>query len=207
MKLNLIRQGDWRRLLVDTLVVLIGVLAALVLNNIREDVVAERAARVATARLIQEVELNAEELRNTREVVERRISLLREVREQLPADKSLKDLMEQFRGYWVVDLNTASWEYLSRSALANSVDPELLQEAYVLYKINSHFDRLNGQIQDIVYSELFVSPDKTEAAVDISEAIMWQQLLWAEQMLPEYEKFLDRYSVAGRKKEREVVQR
>ncbi|WP_308363786.1 MULTISPECIES: hypothetical protein [unclassified Microbulbifer] len=201
MKLNLIRQGDWRRLLVDTLVVLIGVLAALVLNNVREDVVAERAARVATVRLIQEVEQNAEELRNIHEEVERRLSLLRELREQLPADKSLRDLVGQFHGYSMPELNASSWEYLSRSALADAVDSELLQEAFALYSINKHFDRLNEQIQDIVYSELFVSPDKTAAAIDISETIMWQQLLWMEELLPKYEQFLSRYSAEPREGE------
>ncbi|MGL6160097.1 hypothetical protein [Microbulbifer sp.] len=204
MKLNLIRQGDWRRLLVDTLVVLIGVLAALVLNNIREDVVAERAAREATARLVREVEQNAEDLRSVREKIERRLSALREMREQLPADKSLKDLIEHFRGYLAVELNASSWEYLSRSALANSVDPELLQEAFDLYSFNTQFDGLNGQIQDIVYSELFVSPDKTAAAIDISETIMGQQLRWMEEALLKYEKFLDRYSSAEHKKEAET---
>lgn len=193
MKLNLLR-GEWRRLLVDTLVVLIGVLAALVLNNVREDIAAERAARGATSRLIQEVTDNAEALRDTREVTQRRLSALQELREQLPADKSLKDLVDRFHGYWVVELNASSWEYLSRSALADSVDPNLLQEAFALYKANRRFDQLNGQIQDFVYSEAFVSPDRTVTAVHISEAIMWQQLRWSEELLPEYEKFLERYS-------------
>ncbi|MBB3063042.1 hypothetical protein [Microbulbifer rhizosphaerae] len=194
MKLSAIREGDWRRLLVDTLVVLIGVLAALVLNNIREDMVAERAARIATERLLQEVAGNAESLQDAREVMERRLSLFRELREDLPAGKSMNDLLPRFHGYWFVDLNSASWEYLSRSALADSVDPELLQDAFDLYSVNKHFDSLSSQIQDFVYSEIFVSPDKIHVAMNVSEAIMRQQLRWAEHMVPEYEKFLARYS-------------
>ncbi len=182
----------------DTLVVLIGVLAALVLNNIREDMVAERAARVATARLIQEVEQNAEELRDVHEVVERRLFALRKLSNEIPAGKSLKDLIGQFRGYRLVELNVSSWEYLSRSALAASVDSELLQDAFALYSIKRHFDQLNGQIQDLSYSELYVSPEKAAAAIDVSEAIMEQQLSWMEEWLPEYEKFLAHYAEDGR---------
>lgn len=203
--LNLLR-GEWRRLLVDTLVVLIGVLAALVLNNIREDIAAERAARDATSRLIQEVVDNAEVLRSTREVAQRRLSALQELRrEQLPVDKSLKDVVDRFHGYWVVELNSSSWEYLSRSALADSVDPNLLQSAFALYKANRRFDQLNGQIQDFVYSEVFVSPGRAVTALDISEAIMWQQLRWSEELLPEYEKFLARYAEKDREAEAKVA--
>ncbi|WP_323847360.1 hypothetical protein [Microbulbifer magnicolonia] len=205
MKINLFRQGDWRRLLVDILVVLIGVLAALVLNNVREDAVADRAARVAKARLMQEVEQNAEELRDAREVVERRLSLLGELRGQLPAGKSMKDLVEQFRGFWVVELNASSWEYLSRSALADSVDPDLLQETFALYKFNRQFDQLNGQIADFVYSETFVLPDRAATALDISEAIMWQQLRWLDLLLPQYQQFLSRYAEGGREGDRRVA--
>ncbi|MFC6634553.1 hypothetical protein [Microbulbifer taiwanensis] len=206
MKFNLFR-GEGRRLLVDTLVVLIGVLAALVLNNVREDMLAERAARDATERLIQEVASNAEELRSIRGRVERRISALRELQANIPPGRSLKDLLEQFRGYSMAELNASSWEYLSRSALVDSVDAGLLQEAFTLYSFNKHFDRLNGQIQDIAYSELFVSPEKAAVAIDISETIMWQQLLWIEELLPKYEQFLDRYSVAERPEEVGVVRR
>ncbi|MCW8127478.1 hypothetical protein [Microbulbifer halophilus] len=196
MSLDFFR-GEWRRLLVDTLVVLIGVLAALVLNNVREDIMAKQAARGATARLVQEVADNAEALRDTREVTQRRLLALRELREELPADKSLRELVDRFHGYWVVELNASSWEYLSRSALADSVDPDLLQQAFALYKVNRRFDQLNGQIQNFVYSETFVSPDAAATALNISEAIMTQQLRWSRELLPQYEEFLDHYAEEG----------
>lgn len=186
-------RGEWRRLLVDVLVVLIGVLAALFLNNLREDVAAERAARVATGRLLQEVAQNARELRKGQDIIQRRLALLRQLSGELPAGKSLKELVNRFHGYWFMDLNASSWGYLSRSVLADSVDPDLLSDAFTLYSVNKHFDRLNGQIQDFVYSEAFVSPQKTATAIAISEAIMSQQLRWSKEMLPEYDKFVARY--------------
>jgi hypothetical protein len=194
MKLNLIRRGDLRKIFVDSLVVLVGVLAALLLNNLREDAAANRAARVATERLVQEVEQNAEGLRNAEKVVTRRLALLRELRTEIPAGKSLGDFITQFHGFWVVDLNTSAWEYLSRSALADFVDPALLHDAFALYSVNKGFDQQNEQIQNFVYSELFVSAEKASTGIDVSEAIMWQQLKWAEETLPKYEEFLSRYS-------------
>lgn len=198
-------RGELRRLLVDTLVVLIGVLAALVLNNIREDMLAERAARVATERLVQEVANNTEELRDAREVVQRRLSKLGKLQGDIPPGKSLKELVLQFNGFWSVNLNASSWEYLSRGALADSVDPQLLQDAIVLYKTNGSFDRLNDQIQSFVYSEAFVSPDKASAALEISETIMLQQLNWVDWLLPQYESFLERYGAQGRAAEAAVA--
>lgn len=206
MKLGLLR-GEGRRLLVDTLVVLIGVLAALVLNNVREDMLAQQAARGATERLIQEVATNAEELRNAREVVQRRLSLLRELQGDVPPGESLKDLVLQFGGFWSVSLEASSWEYLSRSALADAVDPQLLQEAFALYKTNGSFDRLNDQMGEFVYSEAFVSPDKTGVAIEISETIMLQQLNWVDWLMPQYEKFLARFAVEKHDEEAKVALR
>ncbi|AMX01630.1 hypothetical protein [Microbulbifer thermotolerans] len=193
MRLGFFR-ADVRRLLLDTLVVLIGVLAALLVNNIREEMVAKQAAREATDRLLQEMALNAEELRSFREMVDVRLSALLDLRQELPADKSLRELIGRFHGYRILDLDDSSWEYLSHNALASSVDPELLHEAFALYSVNAQFEELNGRIHDIVYSELFVSPDKVLMAIDISEAVMRQQLRWADELLPKYERFLDRYS-------------
>lgn len=196
MKLNLFR-GERRRLLVDTLVVLVGVLAALFLNNIRENAVTDRAARAATERLMEEVARNAESLRATRTEVGWRMSRLEELKEQVPADKSLRDLALHFSGFWTVDLSTSAWDYLSRSALADAVDPALLQDAFALYKFNRSFERLNDQTQSFVLSEAFVSEEKTRIAIDASGIIMWQQVHWVDELLPQYEQFLARYSAGA----------
>lgn len=172
-------------------VVLFGVLAALLVDRVREDVVQHRAARAAVDRLFEEVAQNLGEMRGLQHVASERLDSLRALRDA-PPDLGLSDLIGRFYGFRTPDLSEAAWERLSTSQLADSVDPELLSAAFYLYEWNHQFDRLDDQINRLVYSEIYYLPERRPTAIDVSERIMEQQLSWAAQAIPMFEAFLAR---------------
>ena len=125
-----------------------------------------------------------------RDVVYERLERLRALRDDAPGDVALAGLMSRFTGYRIPDLSEGAWERLSRSDLAGSVDPELLAEAFYIYRWNRQFEELEDEINRLVYSELFYLPERRATAIAISERIMEQRLSWADQLLPQYESFL-----------------
>lgn len=189
-----ISRDDVRFLVLEGLMVLFGVLAALFVDGWREDAQVARAVEAAMVRLDAEVEQNLAELDDLREVVEHRLSLLRGVKAELDGTTSLADHVATFEGFRTPDLNSAAWERSSRDFLANHMPDEYLHDAFVLYEWNEQFDALDAEINRLVYSELFFVPERASVALAISERIMAQQLTWARQVIPRYEAFLERYA-------------
>jgi hypothetical protein len=153
MIVRVLRREDLRFLLLEGVMVLMGVLAALLVEGAREEAANRRAVRVATERLVLEVDQNAEELKDLQEVVTERLALLRELRSAISTERSLAELVPQFGGFRTPDFNNAAWDRLSRSSLGESADPDLLRDAFYLYEWNEQFEALDGEINDLVFSE------------------------------------------------------
>ena len=192
--MRVIRREDLRFLFLETLMVLIGVFAALFLDGAREEARTARAVEAATMRLVREVRQNQQELESLSEVVSTRVVLLRQQRDALEPGIALSGAVGGFGGFRTADFSDAAWARLSRSQLGESADPDLLRDAFFLYEWNAQFEGLNEEINDLVFSELFFSPGKVAVALDISERIMDQQLAWAAGLLARYEEFLAAYS-------------
>lgn len=190
---RVLRREDLRFLTLETVMVVIGVLAALFLDRVRED--AENAGAVAAARirLVVEVEHNRGELRELAEVVSGRLDLLLGQRAAVRPGTSLAGLVGEFGGFRTAEFSDAAWDRLSRSRLGEMADPDLLRDAFYLYEWNAQFEDLNGKISDLVFSELFFSPERFGVASAIAERIMRQQMSWARQLLPRYDEFLAAY--------------
>ena len=186
----LMRRQDIKYLALEALVVVFGVLAALLVERVREERAHERAAAVAGGRLTAEVAQNLAELRDLQEVVQERVGYLRALREE-KTPGSLAELVGRFEGYRTPDLSGAAWTRLSTSDLADAVDPQLMADAFYVYEWNRQFDQLEREINRLVYSELFYSPEAAPTAIAISERIMQQQLAWVAPAIPQLEAFLE----------------
>lgn len=190
---RVLRREEIRFLILETLMVVVGVLAALFLDRVREDAENERTVAAARARLVTEVEQNREELQELVKVVSSRLDLLLQQRAEIPPGTSLAELVGEFGGFRTADFSDAAWDRLSRSYLGEMADADLLRDAFYLYEWNGQFEDLNGKISDLVFSELFFSPERAGAASDIAERIMRQQLSWAKDLIPRYDDFLAAY--------------
>jgi len=190
---RVLRREEIRFLILETLMVVVGVLAALFLDRVREDGENARTVAAARARLVTEVEQNREELQELVEVVSSRLDLLLQQRAEIPPGTSLAELVGEFGGFRTADFSDAAWDRLSRSYLGEMADADLLRDAFYLYEWNGQFEDLNGKISDLVFSELFFSPERFGVASAIAERIMRQQMTWARQLLPNYDEFLVAY--------------
>lgn len=184
------RANDWRYLALEALIVIFGVLIALLVDRWREDAARGEAAAAATERLFGEVHQNLAEMRDLDAVVSERLALLRAAAAGAPDGAGLADLLGDFVGYRSPDLSEAAWQRLAVSDLADVVDPDLLTEAIYLYEWNRLFAELDGEVNRLIYSELFYRPEQRAIAVAISERLMAQQLTWARQAIPQYGRFL-----------------
>ena len=192
--MKVLRREDLRFLFLEALMILIGVLAALLLDSAREEAETRRGVRAARERLVLEVSQNRAELMDLEEAVSGRLSLLQQQRFGLQHGTSLADRMAEFGGFRTADFSDAAWDRLSRSYLGDSADPDLLRDAFYLYEWNAQFESLNGEINDLVFSEIFFTADKATVAIDISEWIMNQQLSWARELMVRYDDFLETHS-------------
>jgi hypothetical protein len=189
----MIRRGDLKYLVLEGFVVLFGVLLALLVDGLREGAAQREAGAAAVDRVLEETRQNLLEIEDLVEVVEGRLGQLRALEDDVPANAGLSDLIGRFRGYRSPELNEAAWLRLSGSSLADAVDPTFLTEAFYLYEWNHQYTQLDREISRLVYSELFYLPDRRSTAIRISERIMEQQLSWASELIPRYQRFLERF--------------
>ena len=187
-----------RYLLLEAFVVLFGVLAALLVDEARENATLRSAAEAAQQRVIHEARQNLAELVHLDQVVRERLASLRALRDESTEGQSLADLLSRFQGFRTPDLSSAAWERLSRSALADSVDYAFLEQVFRLQILNRQYTQLDQQINALIYSELFYLPEKLDIAIKITERIKSQQIGWAMELIPMYEEFLQTYDQSTR---------
>ena len=180
----------WRYLGLETLIVLFGVLAALFVDGARERASLREAAEAAEERVYREVRQNLEELQDLAEVVAARLEQLQALGAEDPLGVPLAEMAGRFGGYRTPELNSAAWERLSGSPLADLVDAGVLEAAFYLYERVEAFDSLDREINRLVFSELYFDPSSVAMAIAISERIMEQQLAWAADLIPLHQQFL-----------------
>ena len=185
-----IGRGDLKYLVLEGLVVVFGVLAALVVDGWREEAARRSAAESALERVMAEVSLNLQELEDLSATVTERLERLRSLKTDAPPGVPLSELINRFTGYRTPDLREAAWDRLSGSDLSDLVDQDLLNEAFYLYEWGRQFDGLDLEIYRLTFRELFYLPEKRSTAILISERIMEQQLSWTRELIPVYREFL-----------------
>lgn len=192
-----LRRDDLRFLLLEGLIVLFGVLAALMVENWREGRETDRAVEAAMESLEREVERNREELLATYRIVSARRDRLLQLDSLVDGSRPFSAYDELFGGYRVPELSRSAWERASGGALANQVPADYLQDAFGLYERMSELEKLGGQITGLVFSETLHTPERARAAYGISLEIMSQQRAWARQLIEQHDAFLRRYGQAG----------
>lgn len=182
---------DIRFVLFEGLIVLFGVLAALFVDEWREDRQLRAEADAATASLLVEVEQNLQELIALESITTQRIALLREVQAEPVVEGSLADAAKRFGGYRVPDLRSSAWRRISTGPSADRMSQALLLRAFDLYTGAEYLGKLDDQISRLVFGELNYDPDKTRIALAIAERIMDQQIRWAKHYIELHESFLN----------------
>lgn len=184
---------ELRFLFFEGLMVVFSVLAALLVDEWRQDVQVRHQVEIARSALDSEVRHNLRELITLDSVASARRDRLQALKPAASPGQSLSALTGRFGGYRTTDLASAAWVRLSTGALADHLPQEYVTDAFDLYAWNTALAGLNDQVKRLVYGEVFYDPVRTGVAKAISLAIMDQQIAWAEQARPKFEQFLEKY--------------
>ena len=189
-----LRRDDLRFLALEGLIVLFGVLAALMVDNWREEAETERAMEAAVASLNDEVTRNRAELVNVDSIVRARRERLVALESEVDRSRPFSAYDGRFGGYVLPELERSSWERASGGSLAHEISPELLQDAFILYGRTRVLEEMSSRVLDLVFSETFHTPASAPAAYGISLEIMDNQLAVLEELIERHETFLERYA-------------
>lgn len=191
-----LRRDDLRFLALEGLIVLFGVLAALMVEDWRQDAELARSVDAARASLNAEVARNRDELVSVDSAVRVRRERLVEIEDEVDGSAPFANFTGRFGGYLLPELDRSAWNRASSDVLANEMPPEYLRDAFLLYGRNDVLEEMSGRILDLVFRETYHSPASARAAYGISLEIMDNQLAVLEDLIERHEAFLERYGSA-----------
>lgn len=177
--------------------VLFGVLAALLVDEWRQERELRAEAGAAMGSVVAEVRENLEELRGLDSVVTVRMGLLDGLEPRLDGTTPLASLAGRFQGYRTPELSDNAWRRLTVGRAADHVPGAFLQDGFAVYTFNAKFSDLEDETTRLVFGELNFDPGRVRTAWSIAREIMSQQVAWAEVSIERYQAFLDRWDTDG----------
>ena len=187
-------RSKWRRLqylLLEGFVIVSSVLVALVVEDWRSEQEATDSVGEALAALEAEVQANLEELVAFKAVVTERHDRLVAISSEIDDSRPFSEYVERFGGYYVPDLDVSAWARISSDPVANRIAPERLREAFLLYDYLDFLLQMDDQIIQLAFSPGYHDPDEAKVSYRIAEAILTQQLRWADILAPQHQAFLE----------------
>ena len=187
-------ESRWKRaqhLLLEGIVIVLSVLVALVVEDWRSERAAADEVAGALVALEAEVQANLEELENFVAVVTDRHDRLVAIASEIDGSRPFSEYVGRFGGYFVPDLDVSAWARIRSDPVANRIAPERLREAFLLYDYLDFLLQMDDQIIQLAFSPGYHDPDEAKVSYRIAEAILTQQLEWAEFLAPRHRAFLE----------------
>lgn len=185
---------DIRFLLLEGVVVLIGVVLALMVDEWREERSAQQQANEIMRQLNAEIALNLKELRLSHETVSERLTVLHNIRDEVDGSAMFLSYLPQFQGYNTPDLNRSAYERAVGHTVVGRLPSEYTREAFIIYRGNADIVGLEDDINRLIYSEDFYLADRAFVAWAISERLMNQQVGWLNLAIHRHQRFLERFA-------------
>ena len=187
-------ESRWKRfqqLSLEGLVIVVSVLVALVVEGYRLERAEIDEVAEALAALEAEVQANLEELVAFEAVVTERHARLVAIASEIDGSQPFSEYVSRFGGYRVPDLDVSAWARISSDPVANRIAPERLRDAFLLYDYLNYLSRMNDQIIQFAFSPGYHDPDEAEVSHRVAEAILSQQIDYAEALAPLHRAFLE----------------
>lgn len=149
-----------KKILIDIIPVLIGILLALLVNNWRQ-MTSERSYIDNSIRAIMlENESNIEELENS---LRRQHAFLDTLRKHRTKENSLHDIVRIAKGLNTPDLKSTTWRFLIQDSKHTLVDYEFISRLAEIEKYESLIDQHQQKVLDMIYQpDFFRDPDLKE---------------------------------------------
>ncbi len=185
-------ESRWRRLqhlLLEGFVIVFSVLFALFVEDLRSESQARSEVSAALAALDLEVQGNLDELETFAAVVAERHDRLVALAPTVDGSRPFSEY--RFGGYPTADLELSAWARVSADPVANRMAPERVREAFLLYNYLEFLLKLDDQIRRLVFSPGFHDPAEAVLTYRVSEAILDEQIQYAQIMVSQHRAHLE----------------
>lgn len=179
---------NWQNLFLEMLMVMIGVLLALLVDEWREQRQIAEVVDLTEVRILSEINENHERLQTYQQDIKERFSTLRSWRQAINPEKSFRE-QSGFPGIPTVSLNDAAWSRANSSDMTNFLDTNLIEEAHGLYISNKIVMDSSDPLLDLIYNPMSWDPSQTIVAYNIVEDIFGEAISQVEQSLEAYDEF------------------
>ena len=187
--MNNVIKTKWQTLILEMLMVMIGVLLALLVDEWREERQIAEVVELTESRILSEIRENQERLKTYHQGLNERFTKLKQWRRTLEPEKSFRQ-QANFPGIPTVTLNDAAWSRANSSDMTNFMDQGIIEEAHGLYRTNQVVMTSAEPLLELIYSPLSWDPQQTMTAYHIAEDIFREAISQVEQSLDAYDDFI-----------------
>ena len=180
---------NWQSLFLEMLMVMIGVLLALLVDEWREQKQIDEVVKLTETRILSEIYENHERLQVYRQDLRDRFDSLKSWKQTLNPEKGFRE-QSGFPGIPTVSLNDAAWSRANSSDMTNFLDTDIIEDAHGLYISNKIVMNSSSALLDLIYSPMSWDANQTIVAYNIVEDIFSEAISQVEQSLVDYEKFV-----------------
>ena len=179
------------------LMVMIGVLIALFVDEWRENRQLKQTVAVTEERIIAEAHGNYEIIVGHGEDLDDRLSQLISWGSQLDESLSVREQLTDFPGFPQITLNNASWQRANSSQITNYIDIDLAERIYPLYEWNQRVESSISPMLDIFYNKDAWDRELNSITYDIIESIFRESISQTNQAERAYTSFVESFPIGA----------
>ncbi len=153
-----------KKVLVDIVPVLVGILLALFISNWQQSKSEEDYINNSIQAIIKENQSNIAELSNS---LNRQRGFLDTLRKYNTDDYSLYDIVQQAKGLNTPDLKSTTWKFLVQDSKHTLVDYEFINRLAEIEKYEMLINRHNEKVLDMFYQPAFFNDPELKRVCDL----------------------------------------
>jgi hypothetical protein len=179
---------NWRNLILEMLMVMIGVFLALFVDEWREERQIAKIVEPTEERVLSEISENHSQLTEYQSRLNDRFEQLQNWGTDLQPGLSFRE-QNRFPGIPTVTLSDAAWQRANSSDMTNFMETETMEQAYGLYLANARVLDSYEPLFDLIYSPLSWDKDSTLVSYNIAVDIFKETISQVSQSLEGYDEF------------------
>jgi hypothetical protein len=182
-----------QKLLLEFIAILVSIILALAIDQWQQEREINQRADLAQQKILREVLANFEAIKEFNQIVKSRYEKLIAIEESVDGSKGFHNYVGKFVGYRFTELNNSAWQRANNGTLANYINDEFIEQAFHLYSWNKTLQTFHLKMNDFLYQPYFFDPAQAKYAWHISQRYKRQQISWSNEMLEQYQTFINYY--------------
>lgn len=142
-----------KKILVEIIPVLVGILLALFINNWQQSLSEANYIENSVASIIKE---NRENIRELNYALERQATFMDTLQRYLENDRyTLADVIQKVGGVYTPDLKSTTWKFLVQDSKHTLVTYEFINQLAEIEKYETLVSRYNEKVGDMIFQQAF----------------------------------------------------